>query len=174
MNDPFTDHYKKVSYAILVPTPDVSLRRSFNHHCIWTNSVTKKVIKHTALGLEYVPYAEARPVNGVLVEITDAKMEEIIKREKGYRRIYLPMSLFVCQSSVCNRMKSVTVFIPAVLHHPTKEYPVRQEYIDICIGGFSKCSQAYVDLFMATTEWDWDWVWGPDGSNRGRKKRNTR
>ena len=142
---------KKLSYATLVSTTDFSVRRAFNIHCIWMHP-DRGALKYTAVGLEYVPFAEARPVNGVLVEITDTKMEEIIKREKGYNYVTLPILYFVCQTPICSE-ELVSVFIPEGPQYPTEEYPVRQEYVDICISGFSKCSDAYATLFIETTFW---------------------
>jgi len=150
LDEEFTKTYTKLSYATLIPTRDVPLRRAFNVHCVWKKAGKNKGVKYCAVGLEVVPFCQARAVHGVLIEVTDAILQDLIVREAEYRQLVLPLSAFLTLEPVLQD-GSVTVFIPKVSQYPTEEYPLNKDYIDICIRGFAKCSAEWADTFLEMT-----------------------
>jgi len=155
--------YQAVSYATLIPNCNFPVRRAFNAHCEYafpnsgtlTPTPTPTPTKYAALGLEYVPYTLASRINGVVIEVTDEEFGKIIKRERGYRQVRLDASYFTgLPSSV---LADISVFIPETPEHPTEEYALNRNYIDICIEGFMRCNRQYAIDFLQTTS-----GWSPD------------
>ena len=143
------DSYQAVSYATLVPTYDFPVRRAFNAHCAFEDT------KYTALGLEYVPYALASRINGLIIEVTAAELNAIVERERGYRQIWLGAACFTGLPSAIE--EDIIVFMPEIPAYPTGEYPLNKDYIDKCIEGFLRCNRQYALEFLQSTS-----GWSPD------------
>jgi hypothetical protein len=143
------ESYQAISYATLIPTHDFPVRRAFNAHCAW------ETIQYTALGLEYVPYALASHINGLILEVTASQFDTIVEREKGYTQVRLDAA---CFTGVPTAIASdIIVFVPEVPAYPTEEYPLSKHYIDTCIDGFSRCGKQFAIEFLQSTS-----GWAPD------------
>jgi hypothetical protein len=142
------EQHHAISYATLIPSPDFPVRRAFNTH-------VEAPIKHTAVGLEYVPYALAGHVNGLIIEVSAAGLQEIIGREVGYTQVRLGVSYFTGIPAAID--SDIIIFVPQVPAYPTEEYPLNKDYVDSCIEGFSRCSrQSALDFLRSTSGWSPD------------------
>jgi hypothetical protein len=137
------DSYTLISYATLIPNYDFPVRRAFNAHCALEDT------KYTALGLEYVPYALAQRINGLIIEVTAAEFYVIVEREKGYRQVRLNATCFTGLPSALK--EDIIVFIPNIPEYPTEEYPLNKDYLDACIDGFSRYNRQYALEFLQST-----------------------
>jgi hypothetical protein len=144
------DSYTAISYATLIPNSDFPVRRAFNAHCVMGGN-----IQYAALGLEYVPYALATRINGLIIDVTAGQFNEIVEREKGYRQVRLDIACFTWLSAAIE--EDIIVFVPEVPAYPTGEYPLNKVYIDACIEGFSRCNRQYALEFLQSTS-----GWSPD------------
>jgi len=149
------ESFRAISYVTLIPNPNFPVRRAFNAHCEWNTPGTHETVKHTALGLEYVPYALAGHINGLLIEVTGAELQAIIKREMGYTQVRLAASYFTGIPTAID--SEIIIFVPQIPAHPTEEYPLNKEYINTCVEGFIRYSlQAALDFLRSTSGWSPD------------------
>jgi hypothetical protein len=144
------DSYTAISYATLIPTYDFPVRRAFNAH-----RGVGETVQYTAVGLEYVPYALASRINGLIIEVTASELNVIVEREKGYRQMRLDASCFTGLPSAINT--DIIVFMPEIPAYPTEAYPLKKDYIDTCIDGFLLCNRQYALEFLQSTS-----GWSPD------------
>jgi len=181
-------------YARLIPTPEFSVRRSWNARCKWNKNKYKDIlvdnlldnsnnelVNYTALGIEYVPFIDARIINGLIFEVTDEKLKEIIQREKGYDMVELPISSFNFISNnnnnnnknnknnkntstsistisldkqispLINQNEKIIIFIPCNSLYPDSEYPLDKTYITMCLDGFLDFDELFAFEFLYTT-----------------------
>jgi len=147
------ESFRAISYVTLTPSHNFPVRRAFNAHCECIS--TNESFKYTALGLEYVPFALAGHINGVLIEVTSAEFEGIVKREAGYTQVRLSASYFTGIPTAID--SEIIIFVPQIPAHPTEEYPLNKAYIDACVEGFIRCSLQYALDFLRSTS-----GWSPD------------
>jgi hypothetical protein len=170
-------------YARLIPTPEFSVRRSWNARCKWNkrkyidnlaNNSSNELVNYTALGIEYVPFMDARIINGLIFEVTDEKLKEIIQREKGYDMVELPISSFNFINNNSNKNTSIIsldkqinplinqndkiiIFIPSNSLYPDSDYPLDKTYITMCLDGFLDFDELFAFEFIYTTvQWSND------------------
>jgi hypothetical protein len=153
LNEECTEDYTYVTYASLNPSEAFSVRRSYNVHCEWCDDSLSEQIRmfYTALGIEYVPYNDARPVNGLILRVSDAKMNELIQREQDYLPVQVPLAHFSCTQEAVSVDGPILVFVPMFSVSPAPEYPLNTNYLEICIDGFMKQGHEYARLFLETT-----------------------
>lgn len=144
--------YDNLYYVRLISNQSFSVRRSFNAKCIWFRS-KDETIKYSALGLEYVDYSKSTTINGLIFEVSNEKLDEFIKREKGYKIVELPMSFFqfLEKNNNLSINENIILFMPEVSNYPTNEYDVNKDYIDICIEGFSEYNKLFALEFISST-----------------------
>jgi hypothetical protein len=146
-------------YVKLIPSVDFSVRRSFN-----TQSDKSIYIpnNYTALGIEYVEYDSAKPINGIIFCADEIKLQKLIEREKNYKIVELDLSLFEfinCVNSESNfdinKSKligqKIITFIPLHTKCASDKYPLSEKYIEICLDGFLSVDKLFACNFIDNT-----------------------
>lgn len=147
LNSSFVPTGTILAYTTLVPNSDFSVRRSFCAHRTWMNPTTMTNIQYTAVGLEVVPLSDARPVNGLLLEVSDEKLEGLIARESNYTLTIVPSSIFQERFTA----SPIYTFVVHTPEPPSEEFPLNLNYIGHCIAGFSKAGKEFAREFIKTT-----------------------
>lgn len=146
---PVSELGRHVCYARLhTGSLTLSLRRAWNAHlcCRHTGH------QYTALGLEWVPPAAARPVNGRIFTCTDQELEALQKREVGYDMIHLPAAQFEVLGLLAQPLDAtVFSFMPRYPRQPTAEYPINANYVKRCIDACAVVSPEFAAEFIRET-----------------------
>lgn len=113
-------------------------------------------------------------VNGVIYEVTHQDIEKTDERETGYERIKINYSDIEDYSCQIERKSSIWIYanmfkdnvIPKD-NFPSKEFPIVQSYVDICVNGCLEIEDLYpnakkenftADFIQTTQYWSKFWV----------------
>ena len=149
------------------PTPAIPVRVSaeFGYIRAW---VARSPSGFTALGLRKpVPGEAATTINGVLYPVDGTDMTPFDKREKGYVRLAVPLTMLepVSWQPVPHDVQ-VWVYVPVGaegkpgegLPRPSADYPLLESYIDVVIDGALEYGPDYARELVETTL-DWSEFW---------------
>ena len=150
-----------IYYVKLIPNESFSVRRSFNARSYWKNHSDKTNINntYTALGLEHVDYSKAQIVNGIIFEVDDEQLKNLIIREQNYEMVKLKASMFEFVhnhfgENLLNQNTLIITFIPLKSQYPTCDCPLDNKYIEICLDGFLLFDKKFAyDFIDETSEW---------------------
>lgn len=113
-------------------------------------------------------------VNGVIYEIDEEDLGLIDQREKGYKRAAINIDNIECYSGQLDSNSNIWIYtnqfsenrIPAS-QLPSKQYPIVQSYVDICINGCLEIEEQYpiaknndfaIEFIKSTVYWSHYWV----------------
>ncbi|MCZ6787253.1 MAG: gamma-glutamylcyclotransferase, partial [Planctomycetota bacterium] len=149
-----------------MPTPSIPVRvaaslgfvRTWNFHA---------PSGFTALGLRPVKSGEAGiPINGVIYRVEGA-MEAFDEREEGYDRLEVTRDKIeaLFESALPPASAKIWVYVPQPARPgqpgpqlPSRDYPLSQSYIDVCLDGALEYNEAFAQEFLRTTE-GWSAYW---------------
>lgn len=113
-------------------------------------------------------------VNGIIYEVSQEELNELDKREKGYKRILVTSEAIEDYFSIINSTDNVFVYSNEFLNNnipneslPTRDYPIVQSYVDMCIHGCIEIESAHnsplikdftKDFIQSTKYWSKWWV----------------
>jgi len=132
-----------------VPSVLSGFRREWN--------VASKKSKISFLG---IVKDESSECNGVVIEIPDGELVKFDMRERGYDRIELDRKYIKALSGFNLPEGNIWVYVPKKINPPTKEFPIRQSYVDVIISGCLDIDRKFADDFVKTTH-NWT-VWVDD------------
>lgn len=112
--------------------------------------------------------------NGVIYEVNENDLLETDKRERGYERIKINFKDIEDYSSQLDRSATVWIYankftndkIPES-NFPSKDFPIVQSYVDICLNGCLEIEAAFpiakennfaIDFIKSTKYWSKFWV----------------
>lgn len=138
-----------VCYARLYTSSlSLSLRRTWNAHsyCHHTGR------QYTAVGLEWVPPADARPVNGRIFTCTDQELIALQEREVGYTVIHLPATVFEVLGLLAQPLDATVIsFMPRYPQQPSSDYPIDVNYLRLCTDACAAVSAEFAAEFIRET-----------------------
>jgi hypothetical protein len=145
-------------YVKLMPSNKFSVRRSFNAQSDKSINIPNC---YTALGIEFVEYERAQPINGLIFFADELKLQKLIEREKNYKIVELNVSLFEIIKTLnidklTNKLteqldEKIIMFVPLKSDNVSVAYPLDKKYIDICLDGFLSVDKAFAYDFINTT-----------------------
>lgn len=111
-------------------------------------------------------------INGVIYQVTEAELEATDKREKGYKRkqvLHIDEYYPVTESGdvVWIYVNDFEDILPPPTVFPTKEFPIVQSYVDICINGCIEIENSFpkakednftVGFIHSTIGWNEFWA----------------
>lgn len=128
----------------------------------------------TTTFLGCVKTAQESFVNGVIYEVSKEELNELDKREKGYKRILVNHEEIEDYFSIINSTDKVFIYSNEFLNNkipadslPTKDYPIVQSYVDMCIQGCMEIESEHdssvikdftKDFIQSTKYWSKWWV----------------
>jgi hypothetical protein len=115
-------------------------RRTWNAHC-----VSHEGLKYTALGLQRC--SKPRAINGVVFEVTEARWDQLIEREKGYHVHVATLDDFEWLSEAQPPGQTINVFIIENPEPPSCEYPMNARYLQNCVEGFQALGPEALEEF---------------------------
>lgn len=146
---PVSELSRHICYARLhASSLRLSMRRAWNAHCTCRHTGQQ----YTAVGLEWVPPADARPVNGRIFTCTADELAALQEREVGYDMIQLPAAQFEvvgAQSQPLNA--TILSFMPRFPRSPTVEYPINAKYVKRCIDACAVVNPEFAAEFIRET-----------------------
>lgn len=112
--------------------------------------------------------------NGVIYEVTDAELIATDKREKGYERVKVDQvneyyKITQPEDTIWIYINLFKFNAPPPEVFPSKQFPIVQSYVDICINGcieiensFPKaCRDNFIENFIQQTS-EWNSFWAND------------
>lgn len=141
-----------IHYVNLIPNQSFSVRRSFNAKSYWKKSNTNNL--YTALGLEHVDFVNAQVINGIIFEVDDEQLKNIIIREQNYEMVKLEASMFEFVDENQNFFEPnqpIITFIPSKSEYPNCDCPLDNKYIEICLDGFLLNGKNFANDFINNT-----------------------
>ncbi|MCH8888498.1 MAG: gamma-glutamylcyclotransferase [SAR324 cluster bacterium] len=117
----------------------------------------------TALGVRELSENEmGRSINGIIYPADGEDMSLCDEREEGYLRVELPweyvepLSWFALPDPSQTRL---WMYVPELSQPPSREYPILQSYIDVCLSGCLEFGEDFAREFLETTfEWSPFWI----------------
>ncbi|WP_154859505.1 gamma-glutamylcyclotransferase family protein [Cyclobacterium xiamenense] len=113
-------------------------------------------------------------VNGIIYEVSQEELNELDKREKGYKRILVPNEAIEDYFSILNSTDNVFIYSNVFPNNkipdnslPAKDYPIVQSYVDMCIQGCIEIESVHnnpliknftKDFIQSTKYWSKWWV----------------
>ncbi|NOH97708.1 gamma-glutamylcyclotransferase family protein [Vibrio sp. 99-70-13A1] len=97
-------------------------------------------------------------VNGVLLKVDDAALDEFDIRERGYHRIKLSPEQIELnadsqnQTEAFDSQQSIWVYINDEVIAPSKQSPIVQSYVDTVMAGCLEVSEKFAEHFVTHTK----------------------
>ena len=123
----------------------------------------------TGLGLRKPhPGEAAMTINGVIFAVDGSSLSKLDRREAGYRRVAVPLSLIAAVSwQELPRTGQIWTYVPLgfggepgiELPEPTVQFPMLQSYMDVVLrGALTYGSDFASEIIGTTTDWSLYWL----------------
>jgi hypothetical protein len=126
-----------------------SIHKDFGYIRSFNVRLTIDGIKQTMLGIEKVDKIEKKltfPINGVLFQVTSSQLKKLDQRESEYRRIIVNKK-FIKTDILLHENDIVYIYKPKVIFKISCNYPVCQDYLNMCLEGFAEYGEkAMIDF----------------------------
>lgn len=138
----------------------------------WFGRTGVKGLTTTFLGCVKSP--EESFVNGIIYKISEEELKELDDREKGYKRIIVPYESIEDYYSIIKPIDNVFIYSNDFKDNkipnntlPTKNFPIVQSYVDMCIQGCIEIESDYdnpsiknftKEFIQSTKFWSEWWV----------------
>lgn len=114
--------------------------------------------KMSALGISKLDGVRC---NGVIVEIPDGELVKFDMRERGYDRVDINRDSVNVLPGFNLPDGNLWAYVPKSPEKPSREFPIRQSYLDVILSGCLDFGRNFAEDFIQTT-FGWDSVWLDD------------
>ena len=149
-----------------LPAIPVRVSAAFGYLRAWVDRCS---CGFTGLGLRKARSGEAATtINGVIFAVDGSSLSTLDRREDGYRRVPVPLSLIEAVSwQELPRTGQIWVYVPigsggepgVELPEPTVQFPMLQSYIDVVLRGALTYGTDFAsEVIETTTDWSIFWL----------------
>ena len=138
----------------------VTISPEFGYVRCWNFHGTTSLL--TALGVRKLEKGEmGSRINGIVYPADAEDMSLCDEREEGYVRVPVPweyvepLSWFALPDPSQTRL---WMYVPELSEPPSREYPILQTYIDVCLSGCLEFGEDFAEAFLETT-FGWGQFW---------------
>lgn len=102
-----------------------------------------------------------QPINGIVYAAGGADMGLVDEREEGYARVAVPWEQVeaISWNALPDPGRSrLWMYVPDQSAGPTRDYPILQTYLDVCLTGCLEFGEDFTEEFLETT-FGWNAFW---------------